>query len=186
YRVFPSSVKPRPIPRLDRLSLAELVAALDSPSGWQRDMVQQMLVQKQDKEAIQLLAKLARESKNPLARLHALCTLDGLDGLDADLLLAGLNDSEAGVRRNAIRLCEGRFEKFPQIGARLAGMVEDPDPQVQLQLAYTLGEWNDPRAGDALAKLAVRVADDRYLSAAILSSISKENIQTVAKAYTSS
>lgn len=185
YRVFPSGVKPRPIPRLDRLSLAELVAALDSPSGWQRDMVQQMLVQKQDRAAIPLLANLARESKNPLARLHALCTLDGLDGLNADLLLAGLKDSEAGVRRNAIRLCEGRFERFPQIGARLTEMVADPDPQVQLQLAYTLGEWNDPRAADALAKLAIRVADDRYLSAAILSSISKENIQTVAKAFTS-
>lgn len=186
YRVFPSGVKPRPIPRLDRLSLAELVAALDSPSGWQRDMVQQMLVRKQDRAAIPLLAKLARESKNPLARLHALCTLDGLDGLDGNLLLAGLKDSEAGVRRNAIRLCEGRFEKFPHIGARLAEMVDDSDPQVRLQLAYTLGEWNDPRAGDALAKLAVRVTGDRYLSAAILSSISKQNIQTVAKAFTSS
>ena len=29
--------KPRPIPRLDQLDTAGLVAALDSPSGWQRD-----------------------------------------------------------------------------------------------------------------------------------------------------
>src|SRR5207302_1295162 len=43
YRVYPRGQKPRPIPRLDRLNDARLVAALDSPNGWQRDTVQQML-----------------------------------------------------------------------------------------------------------------------------------------------
>jgi putative heme-binding domain-containing protein len=182
YRLFPSGVKPRQIPRLDQLSLPQLVASLDSPSGWQRDMVQQMLVQKHDAAAIPMLAKLARESKNPLARLHALCTLDGLDALDADLLIAGLNDPEAGVRRHAIRLCEGRFDKSPQIGQKLVALVEDADPQVQLQLAYTLGEWNEPAAAGALASLALRGADNRYISTAILSSISKRNLGAVVQA----
>ena len=40
YRVYPVGTKPRPIPRLDKLDTAGLVAALDSPSGWQRDMAQ--------------------------------------------------------------------------------------------------------------------------------------------------
>ncbi|HEV3024488.1 MAG TPA: PVC-type heme-binding CxxCH protein, partial [Pirellulales bacterium] len=37
YRVYPVEKTPRPIPRLDGLDTAGLVAALDSPSGWQRD-----------------------------------------------------------------------------------------------------------------------------------------------------
>ena len=49
YRVVPVGKTPRTIPRLDRLSTDELVAALDSPSGWQRDMVQQMLVWRDEK-----------------------------------------------------------------------------------------------------------------------------------------
>ena len=38
YRVYPVGRRPRPIPRLDGLDVAGLVAALDSPSGWQRDL----------------------------------------------------------------------------------------------------------------------------------------------------
>ncbi|MGV3756769.1 MAG: PVC-type heme-binding CxxCH protein, partial [Verrucomicrobiota bacterium] len=37
YRVYPENAKLRAIPRLDRLSTVELVAAMDSPNGWQRD-----------------------------------------------------------------------------------------------------------------------------------------------------
>ena len=67
YRVYPVGSQPRKIPRLDKLSTAELVAALDSPSGWQRDMVQQMLVWRDDKAAIEPLQKLAAESSRPAA-----------------------------------------------------------------------------------------------------------------------
>src|SRR5437667_12348650 len=43
YRVFPANATLRKIPRLDQLDTAELVAALDSPNGWQRDTVQRLL-----------------------------------------------------------------------------------------------------------------------------------------------
>src|SRR5439155_14373199 len=42
YRVFPVDRRPRPIPRLDGLDMKGLVAALDSPSGWQRDTAQRL------------------------------------------------------------------------------------------------------------------------------------------------
>ena len=70
-----------------QLDTAGLVAALDSPNGWQRDMVQKLLVWRQEKAAIPLLEKLVAESKRPLARLQALCTLDGLHALQPALLL---------------------------------------------------------------------------------------------------
>src|SRR5207253_625297 len=68
YRVYPVGKPPRPIPRLDQLDTAQLVAALDSPSGWQRDLAQQLLVWRQDKAAAPLLEKLAADSNRPLAR----------------------------------------------------------------------------------------------------------------------
>src|SRR5436853_3912398 len=37
YRIYPVGNEPRRMPRLDTLDTAGLVAALDSPSGWQRD-----------------------------------------------------------------------------------------------------------------------------------------------------
>src|SRR5258708_36585747 len=96
YRIYPKGRHPRPIPRLDKLTTAELVAALDSPSGWQRDMAQMMLVWRNDKSAVEILEKQARESKRPLCRLHSLCTLDGLDALTPEMLQHALKDTHPG------------------------------------------------------------------------------------------
>jgi putative membrane-bound dehydrogenase-like protein len=179
YRVYPVEKTPRPIPRLDKLDAAALVAALDSPNGWQRDMAQMMLLWKADKAAVPHLEKLAAECRRPLARLHALCTLDGVDALAPAVLLKALADTHPGVRRHAVRLCEGRFDKSADLGPALVKLVADPDAQVRMQLACTLGEWDDPRAGEALGRLAVVSAGDRYLSAAVMSSVHKANFDAV-------
>ncbi|HKB41809.1 MAG TPA: PVC-type heme-binding CxxCH protein, partial [Gemmataceae bacterium] len=179
YRVYPVGKKPRAIPRLDKLDTAGLVAALDSPSGWQRDLAQQMLLWKNDKSAVPHLEKMAAKSERPLARLHALCTLDGLNALKPELLKVALADAHPGVRRHAVRLCEGQLGKTPELGVELVKLVSDADPQVRMQLAYTLGEWDDPKAGRALGELAVRDQRDPYLMAAITSSISKKNLDPV-------
>jgi putative membrane-bound dehydrogenase-like protein len=179
YRVYPVGQKPRAIPRLDRLDTAGLVAALDSPNGWQRDTAQQMLLWRMDETAVPVLKKLAAESERPLARLHALCTLDGLKALEPGSLLRALADAHPGVRRHAIRLCEGQLRKSPELGPALLKLVDDSDPFVRMQLAYTLGEWEDARAGDALGQLALHDADDRFLSAAVISSVNSKNLDRV-------
>ena len=124
---------------MDKLDTAGLVAALDSPNGWQRDLAQQMLLWRKDRAAWPLLVKLAATAERPLTRLHALCTLDGLQALESGVLLKGLADSHPGVRRHAVRLCEGRLTDT-SLGAGLLKLVEDPDLRVRLQLACTLGE----------------------------------------------
>jgi putative membrane-bound dehydrogenase-like protein len=179
YRMYPVGAKLRAIPRLDGLDAAGLVAALDSPSGWQRDMAQQLLVRGKEKSAAPLLARMIRESKNPLARVHALCALDGIDALAADDVLAALKDSAAGVRRHAVRLCEGRFSQFPQLGPAMLNLLSDPDAQVRLQLACTLGEWDDPRAGETLGRLLLRDGDEKYIAAGAYSSINDKNLDVV-------
>ena len=179
YRVFPIGSKPRQIPRLDRLDTAGLVAALDSPNGWQRDTVQQMLLWRKDAAAVPLLEKLSTDCQRPLGRLHALCTLDGLDALTPAVLQKALADKHPGVRRHAVRLCERRLSKAPELGDALVKLVDDVNAPVRMQLAYTLGEWADPRAGDALGRLALRDAGDRYLTAAVMSSLRRENLDRV-------
>lgn len=180
YRIYPVGTKPRAIPRLDRLSTAELVAALDSPSGWQRDMAQMMLIWKAEKTAVPLLEKQAQESKRPLCRLHSLCTLDGMRALTADTVKMALADEHPGVRRHAIRLSEGKIDE--RIGAEFVKLVADRDAPVRMQLAYTLGEWDNPAAGAALGQLAVQAAGDRFLTAAVMSSVNKKNLDAVLKA----
>jgi len=170
YRIFPVGKRPRPIPRLDRLDTAGLVAALDSPNGWQRDMAQQMLLWRADTAAVEPLEEMAVQSKRVTARLHALCTLDGLGTLRAEILARVLADEHPGVRRHAVRLSETLLGTSPALGEALLKLLDDTDAQVRLQLAYTLGEWKDARAGRALGKMAVTAADDPFMTAAVMSS----------------
>jgi putative membrane-bound dehydrogenase-like protein len=185
YRVFPVDVQPRKIPRLDQLDAAGLVAALDSPSGWQRDMAQQLIVTGRQTAAIPLLERAVAESHRDLCRLHALCTLDGLGALKAEVLEKALSDTSPGVRRHAVRLSEHLLAREPRLGERVIQLAIDPDPQVRMQVAYSLGEWNDARAGEALGRLVAANRDDAYIEAAAMTSLTKANLAAVLAAVTS-
>jgi putative membrane-bound dehydrogenase-like protein len=180
YRVIPKSKAPRKAAPLQKLSTAELIAALDSLNEWQRDKAHMALVWKlkasPNEKKLTLTENFSRllESSNPLARLHALCVLDGIDSLPPVLVHVGLTDKNSAVRENALRLAE-RIHDTAVISAA-EELVNDPDAKVRLQLAFSLGAWTaekDPSyttAGSALAKLAVKDFADPFMRAAILSS----------------
>jgi len=179
YRVRPRDKEPRPWLRLDKLDAKGLVAALDSPNGWQRDLAGQMLFWTAAKAAppdIKLLEEMLEHSPRPEARLHALCVLDGWRALGAEVVQKAITDTHPGVRRHAVRCAESFVDKHPKLATVLADKVNDPDAQVRLQVAYSLGAWHDDRAGKALASLALAHAEDPFLTAAVLSSFHKENI----------
>ena len=172
--------KNRPLrdwPRLDRLDHVELVKALDSDSGWQRDMALQMLLWSRDRRSVTALERLVAENERAQTRLHALCALDGLGAVTVETLHPAISDRHPGVRRHAIRISEQFLADHPVLGSDLLARVSDDDPQVRLQLALTLGQWNDPRAAPALAALAS--ATDPYQNAAVLSSLRSDNVSQV-------
>ena len=182
YRVVPSDGSPRPFTRLDQLETTALVAALDSPNGWQRDMVQQMLLWRDDATAIEPLKRLASDAKRPTARLHALCTLDGMNAISESLVGRALKDPHPGVRRHAIRIAEQFINSSESLAAAIRELASDSDLQVRLQAAYTLGEWNDPRSGGDLARLAMANRGDRFMVAAALSGIREDNLANAIEA----
>ncbi|MFN0052477.1 MAG: neutral/alkaline non-lysosomal ceramidase N-terminal domain-containing protein, partial [Planctomycetales bacterium] len=178
YRVLPSGSQGRPWPRLDRQSPTELVAALESDNGWQRDMASQLLIWRKETGAAPALEKLAARSPLPGARLHALCVLESLQQIRSPTVAAALRDSHPGVRRHAVRIAEKLLPISPELGKGLLALTADDDPQVRLQLACTLGEWHDPAAAQGLAQLALR-EPDLYLEAAVLSSLRTDNVAEV-------
>jgi putative membrane-bound dehydrogenase-like protein len=183
YRVFPINAQPRPIPRLDQLDDAGLVAALDSPSGWQRDTAQQLLIQRHDPASIPLLEQTALHTRSDLCLLHVLCTLDGLGVMKPALLEKALSDPQPGIRRHAVRLSESQLAQSPSLGEHILGLISDPDAQVRMQVAYSLGEWDDPRAGQALGRLAAASRDEPYVEAAAMTSLTRKNLTAVLSAF---
>lgn len=182
YRVHPEGAKLRPVPNLAKMNTKELVAALDSPNGWQRDTAQRLLVEKQDKATIELLKGLVKESRRTITRLQALCTLEGLDAVSLESLEIAFRDPNPQVRANAIRIGEAGLRQinsqFPKVyPSRLAffedgllQLVNDPNIRVRYQLAFTLGEYDRTSASQALAKLALKDWNDPHMRIAIMSS----------------
>ena len=80
---IPVDKKPRPIPRLDKLDSTQLVAALESPSGWQRDTAQRLLLHRRDPGRDRAPAERSSiATKRPKTRVQAIWTLADLGGLD--------------------------------------------------------------------------------------------------------
>lgn len=181
YRILPRGATPREWPRLAELDGPGLAAALDSPNGWQRDMAQQLLLWQQETGATDELARLVHNAERPEVRMQALCVLDLLGQLSTDLLARTVTDGHAGVRRQAVRIAARHLEDGRLLEAIL-GRASDPDRQVQLQVAYALGECQDPRAFDALARLARQHAGDAYLAAGVLSSLTSASAARVYQA----
>jgi putative membrane-bound dehydrogenase-like protein len=175
YRIRAKGKAPRPILRLDKLDTKGLVAALDSPNGCQRDLAHMMLLWRGDKAAVKLLDTLVvAEHVRPEARLHALCLLPAFGRVSQITVRSALQDEHAGVRRQAVRLTEGLFDQTDGVQEV---MVLDPDPQVRLQLACSLAHWRETEnAGPMLSYLALSKDADDFLRAAVLSSLTRENV----------
>ncbi len=173
YRILPVGVAARPWGPLSHMNTVELAREIDHPNGPRRDTIQQLLIHQQDRAAIEPLLSVVRQSQHPQARLSALCTLDGLGAVDISILQVALADPHPAVRRHAIRLAEKQINDDPQVATLLLRLLDDEDAQVRMQLAYTLGQWSDPRAGQALASIAIRDADDPLMMAAVMSSATR-------------
>jgi putative membrane-bound dehydrogenase-like protein len=170
YRLAPPGFEPPAPPRLGSADGAELVAQLENPNSWWRDTAHRLLFERQDTTVVEPLRALLRTSDVPVARLHALWSLAGLDQLRRDDLLAALADAAPGMREHAVRLAEPRLAAEPALLDRVLELAGDSHPRVRFQVAFTLGEVSDPRAVARLAEIALRDSADPWIRAAVLSS----------------
>ncbi len=179
YRITPKGTPP--LNWSNRLNmgdqtLEELVNHLADANAWWRRNAQRLLIDRNEKTTIPLLEKLVKTTESPLARLHALWTLHGLNALSGDLLIVGLQDIDAGVRENAIRMSEDLFLKkagpeTDRIIAELIKLKDDRSPKVRFQLLASLGFVTAPMAAQVRKDLLFDNMDDNWMQIAALSAI---------------
>jgi len=172
YRVFPEGATLRKIPNLARLDNAGLVAALDSPNGWQRDTAQRLLVHRADKSVVEPLERLSASATNPKVRLQALCTLDGI-GSGSNAIVRAIGDPHPAVREHAWRLAEPYAKQLIRTMTAVSFLPsQERDVRVRYQMAFTFGSanWPETAAGPLLKDLARKDAENQALRTAILSS----------------
>lgn len=186
YRVLPRDAKSLTSPRLNQMTGLELVAALDTDNGWQRDLASQMLdwkfgssgASKSEVELrpiVEALTHTATKSTRVVARLQALCLLNVLDQLSPEVNLLALADARPEVRRHAVRIAERNAVKHPKLATGIAALI-DTDAQVSLQQAYSLASLPDRESGLRLYQLAEVHCQDEQILSAVTSSLRKENV----------
>jgi len=145
YRVYTDKTPFRSFNKLDELNAVGLVDALDSPLSWQRDLAQQMLIGTPTRKLLNL-GTIGRQ------RIAATGQAAGTMHPGWAAIVAtsprshGVQDASPAFDATPFALAEKLLAKSPELGPEIAKLADDSDPQVQMQVAYSLGEWNDPRA----------------------------------------
>jgi putative membrane-bound dehydrogenase-like protein len=173
WRIVPEGVRSVKRPALRNAPTQDIVKELQDANLVWRLTAQRLLVERQDRTAIPALQRLAREAVRAQARAHALWTLGGLSALDDALIAQALADPNAGVREQALRLCDRRLGGSERLRRAVAALADDPGPRVRFQVAFTLGEATSPELMAALTKIARRDVADPWTQMAILSSASQ-------------
>jgi glucose/arabinose dehydrogenase/mono/diheme cytochrome c family protein len=117
-----------------------LIRHLESPSGWWRDSAQREIILRADRDSIAPhLTAFVRFAENPLGRLHALWTLDGMDQADPDLLAHVVRDRDPRLRRAAIQIGESALADPATFDGIARPLAKDRDAGVAKQLILSLG-----------------------------------------------
>ncbi|MDP7061736.1 MAG: c-type cytochrome [Planctomycetota bacterium] len=162
---------------LGKASQLELVAALSHNDGWWRQTAQRLLVENAlEPGTVRALQMLAQESNNPLARMHALHTLETKGAAFGPTLMSVLQAEDPKLLAHAIRLSEAHADYVNTIWQRWVELADSDSKIVLRQLCLSLGELERPAALQLLGTLLRRDADDRLIPSAVLSGVKDREV----------
>ena len=162
------------IPDFNNLSGIELVELLKAKNGWIRDRAQHHLIFKDKKDAVPELKKLATETDKPLAQLHALHTLEGIDSLNLTMLKSVAIKSRPDVTSEAIVLMENFVsEENADMAENLfKELLSRNDKSIDLYLSTTVATWagvSEEKFGPLVNALYLKYADHPIMAEALMS-----------------
>ncbi len=166
YRILPQdAITEVPTKYPGQMSTGELVALLEHPGGWWRLTAQRLLVERADAMVLDDLKLMLKHSDSPMARLHALFTIEALEGISASIALAAMHDPHPQIRIRGLQFSE----TYPELLPEVIKLAEDPDTQVVFQVALSLGCFEGASSAEALSRLAESYEDDLWFNKAITS-----------------
>ena len=175
YKIYPQGKKPKSnLEKLSQESSHNLVSLLGHQNAWWRKTAQRLLVDRQAKEIQPELVELLTSSPLPLARLHALWTLEGLGLLAPEMVLTAFSDINPGVRENAVILSELFLDESNEVHKTILGLATDPSQRVRFQVLLTSGFLTSLEAQTIRDQLLFEGIEDPWVPIAALSASSDE------------
>ena len=173
YRIQHDGSRLDRVPRLRDAGAAVLVKSLSDPNGWVRDTAQRLLIERNDRDVIDDLRKVAVRGDNPVAQVHALWTLEGLGAITVDdLRRASRSTREPKVVVHLLRLAAGLAESR-EAGSAFEFVAGTPSGgrEIELQQLLSLQFFQQQYPGEAaraMAAIASRHADREEFVDALL------------------
>jgi len=164
---------------LGKSSVSSLVQTLETPNVWWRKQAQRLLLHREDTQMREALFELIKNSEFPLAKVHALWTLQHFQLNDPISLDLALKDPDAVVRRHAIKITEIYRQRHPVLLRQLLKMTTEKDPQVRLQLLCSLGFSNHSSSNLVRRYLLNKDIADHWVHLAALSSMREIELPTL-------
>lgn len=105
--------------------------------------------------------------------MHALWTLEGLEGIDKEVLLKAMEDKDAEVRKAAIRISEQYLKKDDnQIIEKLEELKDDDSYEVLTQLVLSLN-YSQPLGAKDIVKNILAKNDRSEIFAGMQTTMAK-------------
>lgn len=179
-RVKNSTQPLQKIPDLEKATNAKLIDLLNDKNGWVRDKAQQLLILNGTAKDQFKLNEVALDSSQPIAQIHALHTLNGLDLLNFELLIQVAETSSPDVVAHALLLMPTpkNQDQITDLVSLSMALKSQNNATVDLYLIMALGKWTNSSASfiPLLKEISERRADPIYQEAA-LSSLAGQEIK---------
>ncbi|MFN9591883.1 MAG: neutral/alkaline non-lysosomal ceramidase N-terminal domain-containing protein [Pirellulaceae bacterium] len=192
-RVVPKDGQKRLVRNWMTAPLPDLLDGLNTPNGWQRDAVSQVLrwnwisrsenlpLSESDRNLISAkLKQLLANSQAPV-RIQAAYLLADVGSLNGRDLARLMSDPEAHVRRAALVLAEPGLREEQEVPAEWIQLANDPDPAVRLQWLLSAGEATEAESTvpATIVRQIVSEPENPWLTTAALSSIHPRWLNTL-------
>ncbi|MDN5214637.1 c-type cytochrome [Fulvivirgaceae bacterium BMA12] len=165
-------------PALVKFENNNLVSLLAHPNGWVRDHAQHKIIYQKEVDKIPELVAMAKENSNPIAQVHALWALEGLDALSFEDLK---NIATGGSETSVVNHCLQLLNKMPdqqyleEMESLAELLISKNNADIALHLVQTLGTWSSisPKTFfPYLSTLSERYKEDRVMQEAIIVGLS--------------
>ena len=133
YRIQHKQAQPLPAFDLNPKNPAKLVELLDHPNGWVRATANRLLSEGAGRSVPSALEAKTGNAKTAYGRMQAFWVMHNLNLLNDDLLADGCRDTDAVVRKNALRIAaEQNNSTIEPPLELLRPLFADADPRVRL------------------------------------------------------
>jgi len=158
---------------LSTKSTKSLIPYLNHPSGWYRDMAQRLLVESQDISIVKDLEQFIATVKNPVAKIHALWVLEGLNKNNSQLLAKLLDNPNTKLQVQVLQLLDktpGAYSDKSIVG-KLVNLSKTANQELAVQLALSAGNISNASAFEVLTNTLQKYAQLTLQRDAVMSSL---------------